>query len=109
MKINTHKSQYLNYDEIGYFINSITGFLVKGQEKYLFDKVKSLPNNAKILEIGSCYGRSACSLATACVGTNKRVFSIDTFLGNTDGGTRKEGNTFLDVWYNNVTRLKLEA
>ena len=107
LSVEKHSSEYLRIDEVFHFIDSVPGFLVKGQEKYLFEKVKSLPENARILEIGSCYGRSASTMAFACVGTNKKIISIDTFLGNTDGGTRKEGNTFLDVWYNNIKRLKL--
>ncbi len=61
-------------------INSIEGQLVSPvQELWLFKTAKSLNNDATIVEIGSLKGRSTCSMAYGCRGTNKHVFAIDTF------------------------------
>jgi len=104
----THKSSYLKYEEISKYVESIEGYLVKGQEEYLFNKAKSLPDNAVILEVGSCYGRSTAALAFSCIGSNKKIIAVDSFIGNLDGGTKKIGNTFFDIWYNNMVRFDLE-
>ncbi|MHB8638633.1 MAG: class I SAM-dependent methyltransferase [Candidatus Acidiferrales bacterium] len=63
-------------------INSIEGWLLPGQDRWLFDAAYSLPDRANIVEIGSFKGRSTCSLAFGCRGTQKRVFAVDTFNGN---------------------------
>lgn len=97
----------LCYEDVALGVETVESALVPGQEKFLFDKVKSLPDGAKILEIGAYKGRSTVSMAFACVGTNKRVISIDTFTGMTNGGTKSHGNTFFDIWYSNVIRLGL--
>src|SRR6266446_2356348 len=61
-------------------IDSIEGQLVSPvQELWLFKTAKSLHNDATIVEIGSLKGRSTCSMAYGCRGTNKHVFAIDTF------------------------------
>ena len=62
-------------------IDSIKGFLVPGQEAWMFGAAKSLPKTANIVEIGCFLGRSTASFALACKGSNRRVFSIDTFGG----------------------------
>ena len=98
----------LQYEDIAASVESVEGWLVPGQEKVLFDKVKSLPDFSTILEIGAYHGRSTVAMAFACLGTGKRIFSIDTFMGMTKGGTKKQGNTFLDIWHGNIRRLGLE-
>lgn len=78
-------------------IDRVPGFLMPGQERYLFEKVRSLPDDAVIVEIGSYYGRSSCALGLACVGSNRRIFCIDPWrmldLGNLD---------FFEHWEANV-------
>jgi len=98
----------LPYEAVEPAIDDVEGYLSPGQEKFLFDKVRSLPDGAVILEIGSCYGRSTVAMAYACLGTNKRLIAMDTFKGNTDGGTISLGNTFMDVWQRNVSRYGLD-
>jgi hypothetical protein len=63
-------------------INSVEGFLLEGQEKWLFKHARSLPDCANLVEIGSYRGRSTCCLAFGCRGTKKRVFAVDSFDGN---------------------------
>ena len=64
-------------------ISSIEGLLVSpDQERWLFRMARALPDRSTIVEIGSFKGRSTSCLAFGCRGTSKRVFAIDTFLGN---------------------------
>jgi predicted O-methyltransferase YrrM len=63
-------------------IDKIEGFLVPGQEWWLFKQALDLPPGAVILEIGSFRGRSTACLALGCVGSDKLVYAVDTFNGN---------------------------
>lgn len=67
------------FENIKEKIDNITGFLMAGQERWLFETAKSLPDNSIILEIGCFLGKSTNCLAFGCAGTNKRVFAIDAF------------------------------
>jgi predicted O-methyltransferase YrrM len=90
-------------------IRTIEGFLSTGQEKWLFSAVRSLPNSATVVEIGAYLGRSTASLALACRGTNRHIFSIDIFEGvyddvrNTVWQKSFERN-FLAEWCENMKR-----
>lgn len=70
---------------------AIEGLLMQGQEEWLFRVARQLPNNATIVEIGAFKGRSTCSLAYGCVGSDRHIFSIDTFCGNDTDFTRWVG------------------
>lgn len=87
-------------------IDSVEGYLLHGQVEYLFRKVRSLPHDAVILEIGGYYGRSTIAMAFACAGTQRRIFTIDTFCGNDGAMGRSE--SFLDVWRANLSQFDLE-
>lgn len=63
-------------------IDAVPGYLLPGQEYWLFQAAYSLPGAANIVEIGSFKGRSTCCLAFGCRGTKKRVFAVDVFGGN---------------------------
>jgi len=85
-------------------IDPIEGWLMEGQDRWLFDTAYSLPSPANIVEIGSFKGRSTCFLASGCRGTGKRVFAIDTFNGNDcDFGYRD----FFEEFSQNVNRCGL--
>lgn len=62
-------------------IDAVEGLLVPGQEEWLFRTAKSLPDGARIVEIGCFKGKSTVSLSFGCKGTRKHVFSIDRFGG----------------------------
>jgi len=97
----------VKFEDVRERIYSIPGLLMVGQEEWLFEMAKSLPDEAVILEIGGYLGRSTCCLAFGCVGTRKRVFTVDTFDANLDSeideshtGVRK----FYGVWKRNVEK-----
>jgi len=94
------------YDTIAQAVDSIDGYLVPGQEQYLFNKVRSLSNDAAILEIGGYFGKSTAAMAFACAGTKRHIVSIDTFCGN--DGPMGRSEDFQDVWYANLKRFDLE-
>jgi hypothetical protein len=97
-------SRRVEYHQVAASVAKIPGFLVPGQEQWLFDKVNALPHDAVVVEIGSLYGRSSCAMGFACVGTRRRVFCIDPWkyaeLGDLD---------FFDRWRANVAANRLDA
>lgn len=95
-----------DYAEIARHVESVKGWLLAGQEKFLFDKVRSLPDGAVVIEMGANKGRSTCAMAFACVGTRKKIYSIDTFSGN-DGVMGRDGD-FETEWQGNLKRLGLD-
>jgi glycosyltransferase involved in cell wall biosynthesis/predicted O-methyltransferase YrrM len=74
--------QPVSYTTIQSAVEAIEGFMVPGQEEYLFNKVKSLPNDAVVVEIGSYKGRSTVAMAYACIGTKRKIYCINTWDGN---------------------------
>ena len=96
----------LSFSDVASKIQSIEGFMVPGQDAYLFQKVHSLPYDANILEIGAFKGRSTVNMGYACVGTNRKVFSLDTWAGN-----QKDFHItdYEDEWKNNITSNNLQS
>ncbi|MEG3838990.1 class I SAM-dependent methyltransferase [Microcoleus sp. herbarium14] len=93
--------QPVSYTTIQSAVEAIEGFMVPGQEEYLFNKVKSLSNDAVIVEIGSYKGRSTVAMSYACTGTNRKIYCIDTWDGNeTDFSDRN----FFKMWQENVEK-----
>lgn len=87
-------------------LNPIEGWLESPvQERWLFNRVRSLPETAAIVEIGSFKGRSTASLASACRGTQRRVIAIDLF----DGSQRPSRQEYFDEFKANIKRCGLEA
>jgi hypothetical protein len=85
-------------------IDSIEGYLVPGQEWWLYETAYKLQPQAQIVEIGSFKGRSTACLALGCVGSQKSVYCIDTFNGNdSDFGER----AFFGEFRKNLERLNL--
>jgi|SRR5579859_4659802 len=65
-------------------IDQSEGFLEEAEAQWLFNAALNAPSGSNIVEIGSYKGRSTCSLALGCQGTNKRVFAVDPFDGGPD-------------------------
>jgi SAM-dependent methyltransferase/predicted O-methyltransferase YrrM len=95
------------YEEVAHLVEAVPGWLLQGQEKFLFEKVKSLPDNALIMEIGCDQGRSTTAMAFACVGTGKRIYSIDSFCGN--DGMMATAADFMENWRANLARNGLDG
>lgn len=95
------RDAFTDYEGI---INSIDGLLIKGQEKWLFEKVRSLKDDSKIIEIGAYKGKSTVSMGLACKNTKKVIYSIDTWDGNeTDFGERD----FYNIWQKNISESSI--
>lgn len=95
----------LGFQHVVGAIDSVFGHLVSGQEQFLFEMAKSLPDGAVIAEIGTFYGRSTVSMAFACVGTRKHIYCLDTFCWN--GGVVGGSEDWQDLWEHNMQRLGL--
>src|SRR5450631_4252194 len=65
-------------------IDPVEGFLAQEEAQWLFNTALDVPDGSNLLEVGSYKGRSTCSLALGCRGTNKRVFAVDPFDGGPD-------------------------
>lgn len=85
-----------NYASVKSEVEDVEGFLIPGQEEYLFNKVKSLPDDAIIVEIGSHKGRSTVAMGYACKGTKRKIHCIDPWP-----------NTF-NEFISNIQKNKLE-
>lgn len=90
-------------------VRSIPGWLLPGQDRWLFETAQCLTDGAQILEIGPFKGWSTAALAFGCVGTQKHVHSIDTFEGNaTDFVRGRDFNGDMLVEFEaNIARLEL--
>lgn len=101
----TRKSiQVTRYQDIKNAVEAVTGFMIPGQEEYLFNKVQSLPDDAVIVEIGSFKGRSTVAMGYACIGTNRKIYSIDTWDGNDSDFSERQ---FFEIWQQNVQNNNL--
>lgn len=94
------------FSDIAILLDTIHGWILKDQERFLFEKVKSLPDGAVVLEMGACRGKSTAAMAFACVGSRKRIYSVDTFCGNE--GLMGKVEEFQPVWAGNLRRFGLE-
>ncbi|MDF5727747.1 MAG: class I SAM-dependent methyltransferase [Rhizonema sp. PD38] len=95
----------VKYTTISSAVEGIQGFMIPGQEEYLFNKVKSLADDAVIVEVGSYKGRSTVALAYSCIGTNRKIYCIDTWEGNDSDFPERN---FFDIWQENVKKNGLE-
>lgn len=102
------------FAEVWPAIDGVDGFLMPGQERWLFNMAANLPDDAVIVEIGSFLGRSTTAMAFASRGSNRKIFAIDTFQGNTSDFVKGqnnvdwEGDDFLAVFKDNLARNGLE-
>jgi predicted O-linked N-acetylglucosamine transferase (SPINDLY family)/predicted O-methyltransferase YrrM len=99
------KVKPINYKTVQKAVESLEGFMVPGQEEYLFNKVQTLPEDAVIVEIGSFKGRSTVAMAYACIGTRRKIYSIDTWDGNDSDFSERQ---FFEIWQQNVQNNGLE-
>lgn len=98
----------MDWSDVETEILSISGHLQPGQERWLYDTARALPDWAVILEIGPFKGRSTCSLAAGCAGSRKHIYTIDHFhslWSNTDDAS---GESFFAEFWATLERLKLD-
>ena len=86
-------------------IREIEGWLLEGQDRWLLDLAHWLPDGATILEIGSFKGRGTVCLASACRGTTKHVYALDTYRGNETDFVVEQ--SFYGEWEGNIKRSGL--
>jgi predicted O-methyltransferase YrrM len=94
-------------------IERIEGWLVPGQEFWLFSAAYNIRDGARIVEIGSYKGRSSVCLGLACRGTRKHVYSIDRWQGvyqDVESTDIKKAFSqgFFEEWQGNITTNDLQ-
>lgn len=92
-----------SYEQIKDTVETIDGYMVPGQEEFLFNKVNSLPDDAIILEVGSYKGRSTAAMAFACTGTNRRIYCVDLWNFN----DRLRDINIFEIWQENLSNRNL--
>ena len=70
-------AKFMNYNEYKKVIEGTTGFLVPGQEQWLFGQAVQRRNGEVLLEIGSYYGRSSLCLGFPLKNTDSVLFCVD--------------------------------
>jgi predicted O-methyltransferase YrrM len=74
----------------------------------LYAYVKELPLNAIIVELGTGLGRSTAAMAYACIGTNRRIYTIDNYIQGTRF-TKEVGKEWSELEAkDNLKRLELD-
>ncbi len=87
------------YDEVHERVDRIKGWLVPEHARWLFDTARSLPDNSSILEIGAFQGRSSAVFGFGCLGSRKRICSVDTWNGNDTDFLERD---YFHVWKRNM-------
>jgi len=90
-------------------IDEIDGLLVRGQERWLYEQVRSLPEGATIVEIGSYKGRSTVAMGYGCINSSKHIYCIDTFDGNVNDFQGPGRRDFYAEWESNITKNGLRS
>jgi|GEM_PF-3497284 len=67
-------------------LQTIHGWTLESQLRYLMSIVRALPDRSTIVEIGVWQGRSALAMGEACRGTQKRVYAVDPWQEYIQGG-----------------------
>lgn len=75
----------LNEEELLKKLEGIEGLLCRSQAYWLYEHAYRLPaDGSAILEIGCHHGYSAAAMALGCVGTGRRVYTIDSDRSSLD-------------------------
>lgn len=94
---------------VRYIVGRIKGLISLEQGEWLFEMARSLPDDGVIVEMGAYLGRATVGLALGCVGSNRHVFSVDTFRGvyyDSPSGERYEQD-FFELWRSNIEEVGL--
>lgn len=98
---------YLSYIQVAERVEKIFGHLHPGQENILFDLAGSTPNPGDILEVGAFKGRSTAALGFACLGTMRKVHTIDTFRGRSSNTDEMGDEFYLGEFLKNMDECGL--
>jgi len=100
----------MRWGEVQSKVRSIEGWILEGQDRWLFETVQCLKDDAVVLEVGPFKGQSTAALAFGCVGTSKQIHSIDTFCGNTTDFllNREFEQDFLEEFVQNMVERNLD-
>ena len=90
MSENTLTIDQRTFDETHDFVSTIKGWMTPAQARRLWDSATALQPGARIVEIGSYYGRSTVLLATA-VEPGVEVIAIDPHGSNVRNHEVEEG------------------
>jgi hypothetical protein len=68
-------------------VDNIRGCMnFRGSMEDYIEIVRTFPAAARIVEVGSCEGRSIVSLALACLDKDYTFYSVESFTGDLNGG-----------------------
>lgn len=87
-------------------IKSTTGIV---ECECLYDLVQTLEPNDIIVELGTGLGRTACAMGLACVGTSRKLYTIDTYQESHRYAKCVNSNWDRQTALDNIQRLNLES
>ena len=67
----------MTWDETKPIVDSIEGYLIDGQAEWLFNKAASLPDGARVLELGTFKGKSTMAIARGLMNCRGSLVSVD--------------------------------
>ena len=71
----------MSYQDFEEKLSETKSWMFPGEGEFLFNFVSTLPNDAIIVEIGSYFGYSTSAMGFACLGTGRKIFAVDRFVG----------------------------
>jgi predicted O-methyltransferase YrrM len=93
----------MNWDEAHNLTKDFDKLLTPDLGEILFNLAVSVPDGKTILEVGAFKGYSTCLLALACIGTRKRVLTIDTFKGIQSNTDEQGAETYYPIFDANLS------
>jgi predicted O-methyltransferase YrrM len=65
------------HDNLLPLVASVDGFLLAGEEEWLYNKALGCSDGTAIIEIGSLHGKSTSAMALACRNSKKHIYCFD--------------------------------
>lgn len=98
----------MEWAEVEYRLAGIHHQFTPSLARILFEHAQALSAGAAILEIGPYKGYTTCALAYGCLGTDKHIWTIDTFRGNPSNTELQDGASYLGEFMRNIVSRGLE-
>lgn len=98
----------MNWTEVEKKLAGIGNQFTPSLARVLFEHVLGLPEDAVILEIGPFEGYTTCALAYGCLGTDRHIWTIDTFCGRPENTELQDGKSYLGTFMRNIVTRGLE-